>query len=88
MNTKERLLLTGVIGAQLGPLLDKWLVPPADQITVVGWIVVSIPIVYHAIAAAVEKYGPRIMDKWFPPVPAAATIPTLAPTHAPTAAPK
>lgn len=84
MNDKERMVLTGIIGAQLGPLLDRWLVPPADQTIVIGWIIVSIPIVYHVVAGFVEKYGPRIMDRWFPPVPALPMpIPTLGPPVAP-----
>lgn len=65
MIDKERLLLTSIIGAQLGPYLDRLAVPPAQQTALVGWLVAGIPIVYHLFA----EYGPRIMARVFPPVP-------------------
>jgi hypothetical protein len=65
MIDKERIILTGIIGAQLGPVLDRLAVPPADQPYVVGWIVAAIPIAYHFAST----YGPRIFARWFPPVP-------------------
>lgn len=64
MNDKERLLLTSVIAAQLGPLLDRLMLPPADQSALIGWMIASIPLVYHTVL----EWAPRIMNRFFPPV--------------------
>lgn len=82
MNDKERLILTSIIGAQLGPLLDKLAVPAPDQAAVVAWFVAGIPVVYHLIVT----YGPRVMARWFPaPEPAGCPAGTV-PAHLPPAA--
>jgi hypothetical protein len=65
MNDKERLLLTSVIGAQLGPLLDRLLVPQADQTALIGWMIAGIPLLYHTAL----EWAPRIMARFFPPIP-------------------
>lgn len=64
MIDKERLLLTSIIGAQLGPVLDQLAVPKAEQTALIGWIIAGIPVVYHVIA----EYGPRVFARFFPPV--------------------
>ena len=65
MIDKERLLLTSVIAAQLGPLLDQLAIPKADQTALIGWIIAGIPLVYHVVL----EWTPRIMNRFFPPVP-------------------
>lgn len=64
MIDKERLLLTSVIGAQLGPLLDAWAVPKQDQTALIGWIIAGIPVVYHLGA----EWLPRVLNRFFPPL--------------------
>jgi len=80
MTSKERLILASIIGAQLGPMLDQWAVPKADQPYVIGWIVAGIPVAYHLLAeicGAISEYLPRVLARWFPPIP---TLPA-APAH-------
>lgn len=65
MTNVERLILTGMISAKVGPQLVAWGVPQAYQSTVVGYVVAGIPIAYHLASI----YVPRILARWFPPVP-------------------
>ena len=64
MNDKERLLLTSVIAAQLGPLLDRLAVPQADQTAMIGWMIAGIPLLYHVVL----EWAPRVLNRFFPPI--------------------
>lgn len=73
MNSKERLVLVGILSVWLGPVLDTLAVPKADQAQAVGWLIIGIFAAYHAAVAFIQTYGPRIravtIDRWFPPLP-------------------
>ena len=62
MIDKERLVLTGLLGVYLGPVLDKLLVPPADQQQLYGLMIMAVPVIWHYVAA----WAPRILYRWFP----------------------
>lgn len=64
MTSIERLVLTGMVSAKLGPQLVAWGVPQQYQSAVVGYVVAGIPIAYHLASI----YVPRILARWFPPV--------------------
>lgn len=59
----ERLILTAVIGAQLGPVFAQLAVPKADQAALTAYIIAGIPVVYHLASV----YLPRVLARLFPP---------------------